>query len=91
MPDLSHLLRKRLAQKFLGKQAIGAVVMSALQKQFPEYGLDGYVSFDTLILRIPHPYHKMEIFRRKNDVIEIANASLEKIGYEMKIVKCMVR
>jgi len=87
MRNLSEIMRKSLSQKFLGKQAIGAIAQSTIHKMFPHYAKDMLVYVKTHIVFIKPANHrdKVALYKEKSRIIQAVNAWLEKIGYPQKV------
>ena len=52
MPDLKVLIRKRLAQKYLGRQAIGMLAERAVRELFPDAEFQAYVRHKILFIKV---------------------------------------
>jgi len=91
MDTLKNQLRKRLAEKFLGKQAIGAMVERVFKKNYPDAVFSVYVKFTTVFVKTSDRALQIAIFRDKKNILVAVNEMLEKFGYvqKMKEVICL--
>jgi len=91
MELMKDALRKRLAQKYLGNQAIGVLTLKVVQDFFDNKKLEWYVKFTTLFIISQDSQLKIEIFRKKKEILDLINKSLEKYGYIVKIRNIFVK
>jgi hypothetical protein len=81
MRSIHDVMRKSLSQKFLGKQAIGAIAQNSIHKLFPTYAKDMLVYVKNSIIFIKPANHrdKVVLYKEQSRIIDVVNASLEKI------------
>ena len=91
MELIKDALRKRLADKYLGNQAVGVLALKVVQDFFSDKNLKGYVKFTTLFVLSQDSQLKIEIFRKKREILSLVNESLKKYGYVVKIREIMVK
>jgi len=83
LTDLKVLIRKRLSQKYLGKQAIGLLAERAVRELFPEAEFQVYIKHKILFVRI----------WKKNNIVEYGDIkrkwifSLEKFKIDLYVRK----
>ena len=92
MDTLKNQLRKRLAEKFLGKQAIGVMVDRELKRLYPECEFHLYVKFDKVFVQTSDRALQISLFKDKRMILESMNKKLENFGYKqnMKEIICKV-
>jgi hypothetical protein len=81
MRTIHDILRKSLSQKFLGKQAIGAIAQAAIHKLFPSYAKDMlvYVKHDIIFIKPANHWDKVVLYKEQSSIIAAVNAALQKI------------
>jgi hypothetical protein len=85
MDSLKNQLRKRLAEKFLGKQAIGVLVEREIKRHYPDYDFQAYVKFDKIFVQSSDKSLQISLFKDKKNILEQVNLKLEKFGYSQKM------
>lgn len=87
MKQLMQVMRKRLAEKFLGKQMIGAIAQQAVYKLLPDYakGMEVCVKHTKVYIKSTQHRDKIILYKEKNHIIQAINTALEKIGYTQKV------
>jgi hypothetical protein len=87
MDSFGNQMRKRLSEKFLGKQAIGAVTMQVVRKYYAlsEEELSWYVKFQTLFLQFTDHQQKVQAYKQQQDILNLVNQTLQKLGYTQKL------
>jgi len=91
MEILKDVLRKRLAQKFLWKQAIGVLVKRALDKYLPEGNFDSYVKNDKIFVQTNDQALKIKVFLKKQDILRRVGEYLDKFWYQNIVNDVIVR
>ena len=94
MENLKELLRKRLSEQYRGKNMIWSLAVNEIKSYLnipkidPEVEddiLTWYVRYDKLFIKTAIQDLKIQIFKKKFEIIERINKKLDKIGYTTKI------
>ncbi|MDR0651031.1 MAG: hypothetical protein LBG59_06670 [Candidatus Peribacteria bacterium] len=89
-------MRKTLSQQHRGKKMIGTIALQCVRKNFQlekkaenvireREILEGYVKKEKLFLKTSDQALKIEIFKRKKELIATVNEQLETLGYRQRI------
>lgn len=86
MQTLNNHLKKRLAQKFLGNQALGVLTLRFLHKQMPHvHSTAWYIRHHKLFVYTDDQQTKIMLFANKKDLLIQINKHLQEIGYAYDI------
>jgi hypothetical protein len=86
MQTLNNHLKKRLADRFLGKQAVGVLVLRFLHTQFPHIDPIGwYIRHHKLFVSTDDQQTKIVVFARKRELLTQINKHLADMWYNQTI------
>ena len=87
MKQLMQVMRKRLAEKFLGKQMIGAIAQQAVYRLLPDYekAMEVYVKHSKVYIKSTQHRDKIVLYKEKKNILDAINTALEKVGYTQKV------
>jgi len=91
MQTLNNHLKKRLAQRFLGNQALGVLTLRFLHKQMPHiHPTAWYIRHHKLFVYTADQQTRIMLFAKKKDLLTQINNHLKEIGYsyEMRDIFC---
>lgn len=104
MKSLKDIVRKVIAHKHLGKEMIGAITINEVKKYFGIEGptiynengdaeviLSGYVKFNKIFIKTQDQKIKIEIFKKKQDILTRVNEVLASVGYASKMMEIIVK
>ena len=95
MQLLKDKIRKKMAEKHMGKNVIGAVSINVL-KRYIESELDikniddilsGYVKFNKVFIKTNDQKIKIFLYKKKQEVLVKTNEALVNLGYKTKLVE----
>lgn len=95
MQLLKDKIRKKMAEKHLGKNMIGAVSLNVI-KRYLKWELDinniddilsGYVKFNKVFIRTSDQKIKIFLYKKKQEILGKANESLANLGYKTKLME----
>jgi hypothetical protein len=96
MQNILDAMRKNISQHYRGNKMVGTIAMKSV-KAFFQLGkaaenvvrekevLEGYVRNGKLFLKTSDQALKIEIFKRKRELISLVNEQLEILGYKQRI------
>lgn len=95
MQLLKDKIRKKMSEKHLGKNVIGAVAFNVVKRylktNFPTKNIEdtmiGYVRFNKLFVKTNDQELKIFIYKKKQEILSNANESLAKLGYKTKLIE----
>ena len=94
MDGIKDLMRKRLSIQHRGKNMIGSIAMNEIKSclwiekvdtEIQDEVLTWYVRHNKLFLKTVNQKLRIQIFKKKLDIIEKINQKLSDIWYKMKI------
>ncbi len=91
MQTLNNHLKKRLAQRFLGNQALGVLTLRFLHRQMPHiHPTAWYIHHHKLFVYTADQQTRIVLFAKKKDLLTQINHHLKEIGYsyEMRDIFC---
>ena len=108
MKTLKDTIRKRVAEKHLGREMIGVTAISAVRQYFDECKMDGiarkrwdivyddhpiqwYVKFDKIFIKTINQAIKIEIFKKKKEILTKVNEAIAKLGYAVQMVEIFTK
>lgn len=84
--QLHHHLKKRLAQKFLGNQALGVLTLRFLHKQMPHiHPTAWYIRHHKLFVYTDDQQTRILLFAQKKNLLIQINVHLAEIWYNYDI------
>lgn len=99
MQLLKDKIRKKMAEKHLGKNVIGAVSVNVI-KRFIQSELDinniddildWYVRFNKVFIKTNDQKIKIFLYKKKQETLTKANESLANLGYKTKLMDIFFR
>ena len=99
MQLLKDKIRKKMAEKHLGKNMIGAVSLNVIKRYLiSEFNikniddiLNGYVRFNKVFIKTNDQKIKIFLYKKKQEVLGKANDSLANLGYKTKLVEIIFK
>lgn len=99
MQLLKDKIRKKMAEKHLGKNMIGAVSLNVIKRYLiSEFNikniddiLSGYVRFNKVFIKTNDQKIKIFLYKKKQEVLGKANDSLANLGYKTKLVEIIFK
>lgn len=94
MDNLKDLIRKRFSQQYRGKNIIWSIAVNELKEYLNIKKIDPetekeiitwYVKQDKLFIKTLNQILKIEIFKRKSDILNEINKKLHEVGYKPEI------
>ena len=80
-----------MANQHLGKAMIWAIAVNIVKNIFGKQCIDGYVSFNKIMIKTRDQMIKIELFKRKPEILEKVNQALDRVGYKTKIVDVILK
>ena len=95
MQLLKDKIRKKMAEKHLGKNMIGAVSLNVIKRYLTselnieniEDILSGYVKFNKVFIKTNDQKVKIFLYKKKQEILDKANQSLANLGYKTKLME----
>ncbi|MCF7834830.1 hypothetical protein K9M48_02120 [Candidatus Gracilibacteria bacterium] len=93
MKLIKNEIRKRMANRHLGRNMIGSVAVNVM-KRFLKDNLDikniddiisGYVRFNKLFVKTSDQKIKIFLYKKKQELLEKINESLANLGYKTRL------
>jgi hypothetical protein len=89
-------MRKSISQHYRGNKMIGTIAMNCVKEFFQiekkadnvireKEPIEGYVRNGKLFLRTSNQGLKIEIFKKKKELITLINSQLSSLGYKQQI------
>lgn len=91
MKTLKDSIRFRVANQHLGKAMIWAIAVNVVKNIFGKQCVEGYVSFNKMMIKTRDQSIKIELFKKKPEILERVNQALEKVGYKTRIVDVILK
>lgn len=91
MKTLRDSIRFRVASQHLGRAMIGAIAVNIVKDIFGKQCIEGYVSFNKMMIKTRDQAIKIELFKKKPEILERVNQALDKVGYKTKIVDVILK
>lgn len=94
MDGIKDIIRKRLSVQHRGRNMIGSISLNEVKSYLKIEKIDSeiqneilswYVRHDKLFLKTTYQILKIEIFRKKLDMLEKINSKLMEVGYKTEI------
>ncbi len=80
-----------MASQHLGRAMIWAIAVNIVKNIFWKQCVEGYVSFNKIMVKTRDQMIKIELFKKKPEILERVNQALEKVGYKTKIVDVILK
>lgn len=95
MQLLKDKIRKKMAEKHLGKNMIGAISLNVIKRYLTselnieniEDILSGYVKFNKVFVKTNDQKVKIFLYKKKQEILDKANQSLANLGYKTKLME----
>lgn len=91
MKTLRDSIRLRMANQHLGKAMIWAIAVNIVKDIFGKQCIEGYVSFNKIMVKTRDQMIKIELFKKKPEILERVNQALDRVGYKTKIVDVILK
>ncbi|MFA5748242.1 MAG: hypothetical protein WC872_04005 [Candidatus Absconditabacterales bacterium] len=96
LKTLKDHIRNDMAHKHLGRDMIGSIAINTLNLFFnkkidDDDKIQGYVRFDKIFVKLLEPKLKIELYKKKTEVLNKINLNLSKVGYKTKIKEIMFK
>jgi len=95
MQLLKDKIRKKMAEKHLGKNMIGAISLNIIKRYLTselninniEDILSGYVKFNKVFIKTNDQKIKIFLYKKKQEILGKVNESLANLGYKTKLME----
>lgn len=84
-------LRQYIAHKHLGREMIGVISVKEVKKFFPDKEVDGYVKFNKIFIKTQDQQVKIDVFKKKQDILARVNEALAQVGYTTKMIEIFLK
>lgn len=93
MQNILDAMRKSISQHYRGNKMIGSIAVSCVKEFFQlekkadevvrdKEPVEGYVRNGKLFLRVEEQEIKIQLFRRKGEILSLINDKLTSLGYQ---------
>jgi hypothetical protein len=91
MQSFKDKLRQYLAHKHLGKEMIGVITLKTIKTFFGDPLIDGYVRFNKIFIKTSNQQTKIDLFKKKKEILGKVNDAIGQLGYASKMVEIFIK